>query len=118
MRQSAADTAPLPEESRQSPAWFVYMVRCRDNSLYTGITTDLAKRLVQHNSDQEGARYTRGRRPVHLVYAEQAPSRSVATKREGRLKRLDAARKNTLVRKAGIEPESVTAIGCFATINL
>lgn len=106
MPESATDTAILLEEPRESPAWFVYMVRCRDNSLYTGITTDLTKRLAQHNSDHEGARYTRSRRPVSLAYAEQAPSRSAATKREGQLKRLDAARKNTLARKAGVEQEN------------
>jgi len=93
-----------PEDAaKKTPCWFVYMVRCRDNSLYTGITTDLAKRLAQHNSDQEGARYTRGRRPVRLAYSEQAPSRSAATKREGQLKRLDAAGKNALAQKAGME---------------
>jgi putative endonuclease len=79
--------------------WYVYMVRCRDGTLYTGITTEVQRRLTQHNSDNAlGARYTRGRRPVELVYVEAVPSRSAAGKREAAIKRLDRRRKRALIR--------------------
>jgi putative endonuclease len=73
------------------------MLRCADGSLYTGITTDLARRLAEHNGDSPaGARYTRSRRPVQLVYSEAASNRSDATQREAAIKRLDRARKLAL----------------------
>lgn len=50
--------------------WYVYMVRCSDASLYTGVTTDVNRRLIEHNSRKSGARYTRSRQPVSLVYVE------------------------------------------------
>lgn len=61
--------------------WFLYMVECRDGSLYTGITNDLARRLQQHN-DGTAARYTRSRRPVRIRYQERCESRSAALVRE------------------------------------
>ena len=66
--------------------WFVYTVRCRDGSLYTGITTDLARRIKTHNTGQGGA-YTRSRKPVRLVFRELQPTRSSALKREAQIKR-------------------------------
>jgi putative endonuclease len=73
------------------------MLRCADGSLYTGITTDLERRIAEHNGDgPAGARYTRSRRPVQLVYRESASSRSAASQREAALKRLDRARKLAL----------------------
>ena len=73
------------------------MLRCADGSLYTGITTDLARRLAEHNGDgPAGARYTRSRRPVQLVYSEAASNRSDASQREAAIKRLDRARKLAL----------------------
>ena len=73
------------------------MLRCADGSLYTGITTDLERRIAEHNGDgPAGARYTRSRRPVQLVYRESARSRSAASQREAALKRLDRARKLAL----------------------
>ncbi|MFZ5775880.1 MAG: GIY-YIG nuclease family protein [Thermodesulfobacteriota bacterium] len=81
--------------------WFVYILRCSDNTLYTGITTDLARRLAEHNSEDRGARYTRGRRPVTLAYSEEAPSRSAAAKREWSIKRLAAPEKLALIKTAG-----------------
>lgn len=78
-------------------AWFVYMLRCADGSLYTGVTTDIARRLAEHNGEGgPGARYTRGRRPVTLAYIEPADSRTAATRREAAIKRLDRARKLAL----------------------
>lgn len=73
------------------------MLRCADGSLYTGITTDLVRRLAEHNGDgPTGARYTRSRRPVLLVYSEAASNRSDASQREATIKRLDRARKLAL----------------------
>jgi len=79
------------------PVWFVYLVRCRDDTLYCGIATDLARRLAEHNSADKGAKYTRGRQPVQLVYAEEAASRGQATQREGRIKRMSRAQKMGLI---------------------
>ena len=78
--------------------WRVYIVRCSDGTLYTGIARDLGKRIAEHNSDAGGARYTRSRRPVELVYSEEAPSRSEALKREYEIKRLPRAGKEDLYR--------------------
>lgn len=77
--------------------WFVYILRCQDGTLYTGITTDLDRRLAEHNVGKRGARYTRVRRPVRLVYAEAAPSRADAARREYQLRRLSAEAKWLLV---------------------
>jgi putative endonuclease len=76
--------------------WVVYMLRCRDGSLYTGVTTDLARRLAAHQSGR-GARYTRGRLPVRLVYREWATTRGAALRREASIKRLPRARKLALL---------------------
>ncbi len=77
--------------------WFVYMLRCSDNSLYTGITTDISRRLEEHNSEKSVTRYTRARQPVELVYQESANSRSDAGKREVQLKKLKKIEKEFLV---------------------
>lgn len=80
-----------------SPAWWVYMLCCVDGSLYTGITTDIARRVAEHNGDGGlGARYTRSRRPVELVYVEAAAGRAAATRREAAIKQLDRGRKLAL----------------------
>jgi len=79
--------------------WFVYMLRCADNSLYTGITTDLERRVVEHNGDKSVTRYTRARQPVTLVYQENAESRSQASKREAQLKKLPKVKKEALLQK-------------------
>ena len=76
--------------------WYVYILRCRDGSLYTGITTDLARRCEQHNSGR-GARYTRGRGPVHVEYQEQLPTHSLALKREAEIKALPRRAKELLI---------------------
>jgi putative endonuclease len=88
--------------SNPSPAdWHVYIVRCRDGSLYTGITTDLGRRVTQHNSGS-GARYTRSRRPVTLVYQEPAADRAAASRREAAIKSLTRQVKDELVRSAAV----------------
>lgn len=74
--------------------WFVYVVRCADDTLYTGITTDTQRRMDEHNAGApSGARYTRNRRPVTLAYVESAANRGVATQRERAIKKLDRRRK-------------------------
>ena len=73
--------------------WLVYIVRCKDRSLYAGITTDLEKRLKRHN-EGKAAKYTRGRRPVELIYSESCKNESTARKRELEVKKLP--RKNKL----------------------
>ena len=67
--------------------YFVYIVRCADETLYTGIATDLQRRIEEHNSSEKGAKYTRSRRPVTLVYSEPFPDRSSASKREYQIKK-------------------------------
>lgn len=81
-------------------AWRVYIVRCRDGSLYTGIAKDLETRLSLHNKG-DGAKYTRSRRPVTLVYSEQASDRGAALRREWAIKRLNLAQKLTLIQGGG-----------------
>jgi len=78
-------------------AWCVYMLRCADGTLYTGITTDIARRVAEHNGEGGlGARYNRSRRPVQLVYVEAAADRAEAARREAAIKRLDRVRKLAL----------------------
>jgi len=77
--------------------WYVYMVLCRDGSLYTGIAKDIEKRIKEHNSGRTGAKYTRSRRPVKLVYQEKVLSRSDASKREYIIKQMTATGKKALI---------------------
>ena len=76
--------------------WSVYILRCNDGTLYTGITNNLGKRIASHSSGQ-GSRYTRSRLPVELVYQEQANNRSAATRRELEIKRWSRADKMKMV---------------------
>ncbi|EGC82140.1 GIY-YIG nuclease family protein [Anaerococcus prevotii] len=75
---------------------FVYILRCKDNSLYTGYTTDVNRRLKVHNSGK-GAKYTRGRRPVKLVYYQEVSSMSEGLKLESAIKKLSKEKKEDLV---------------------
>jgi len=84
----------------QTPNWHVYILRCRDGTLYTGIAVDVAKRLDAHRSGA-GAKYTRSRLPVALVYQEAQPDRSGAQKREAALRRLGREGKLELIRGSG-----------------
>jgi len=78
--------------------WIVYMVRCADGTLYTGIATDVARRVEEHNSNRLlAANYTRARRPVTLVYSEAAATRSAAGKREYQIKQLNKQAKEALI---------------------
>ncbi|MCJ8325042.1 MAG: GIY-YIG nuclease family protein [Rhizobiales bacterium] len=77
--------------------WSVYMVKCADGSLYTGISNDVPKRVSTHNAGK-GAKYTRVRLPVQLVYDEPSTDRSAASKREAALKKLSRAKKLSLIK--------------------
>ncbi|MCF6280654.1 MAG: GIY-YIG nuclease family protein [Candidatus Polarisedimenticolaceae bacterium] len=91
MQSSSAETAP-------ACCWSVYILRCSDGSLYTGITTDLGRRIDEHNGDDRlAARYTRCRRPVSLVYSEQCENRSSALKREYVIKQMSRQAKERLL---------------------
>lgn len=78
-------------------AWLVYMLRCHDGSLYTGITNDLPKRLAAHAAGK-ASRYTRSRLPVRVAYQEPQPTKSSALKREAAIKRLPRRAKLVLVK--------------------
>jgi putative endonuclease len=81
-------------------SWYVYMLRCADDTLYTGIATDVLRRLREHNAgDARGARYTSGRLPATLVYFEKAAGRSGAARREAAIKKLDRAAKLALCKR-------------------
>ncbi len=80
--------------------WFVYILRCSDDSLYTGVALDVNKRLEQHNGiDKNGAKYTQARRPVKMVYQESSVSRSEACKREYAIKSLTKQQKERLIKQ-------------------
>ena len=79
--------------------WYLYILRCRDNTLYTGITTNLEKRLESHRSGK-GAKYTRGRTPLELVYREECENHSHALKRELAIKALTRTEKETLIKSS------------------
>ena len=84
------------DERTMEQGYFVYILRCADDTLYTGITTDLARRVRMHDIGR-GAKYTRGRGPVRLVYSEACASRAEASKREYALKRLPRGEKERLI---------------------
>ena len=77
--------------------WTVYILHCGDGSLYTGITTDLERRLHEHNHGSKGAKYTRVRRPLTLAYQESADSRAAACRRDWEIKQLSATQKRRLI---------------------
>jgi len=87
-------------------SWQVYMVLCSDNSLYTGISNDVERRIVQHAS-QRGAKYFRGREPEHLVYLESGHDRSSASQREAAIKKLRRTDKETLIQSGRNEISGV-----------
>ena len=96
------ENRPRSEDAADTPAtdpllkWSVYMIRCSDNSLYTGITTDIDRRFRQH-SEGKGAKYFRGRTPVQVVYCEENQSHCSAAGREYRIKSMNRADKELMV---------------------
>jgi len=73
--------------------YFIYILQCSDNTLYTGITTNLDRRIKEHNDSKLGAKYTKVRRPVKLVYSKEFTDRSEASKEESRIKKLSRQQK-------------------------
>jgi putative endonuclease len=87
-------------KDRSLKMYYVYIVKCADDTLYTGISTQLERRIEEHNSSDRGAKYTRVRRPVELVYSEEYPDRSSASKREYEIKkRMTREKKLALIAK-------------------
>ena len=77
--------------------WYVYLLRCGDGTLYAGITDDLDRRLAAHRAGR-GAKYTRGRGPLKLVYVQEQPDKSAALRREWEIKRLRREQKEQMIR--------------------
>ena len=83
--------------------WYVYILKCSDNTLYTGVTVDIERRVNEHNHDNKlGAKYTRVRRPVKVVYQEELETRSLAGKREAQIKKLKRTEKESLIKSSFI----------------
>lgn len=82
--------------NNKSTDWIVYILKCSDNTFYTGVTNDLQKRVEQHNSGK-GAKYTRSRIPVKVVYRENVPGKGQALKREHMIKQLRRSEKISLI---------------------
>jgi putative endonuclease len=87
----------LKDAAKHSASWFVYIIRCKDSMLYTGITTDLSRRIQAHNSGN-GGRFTSCRSPVELLYSEDNFTRPEALKREAVIKSLPRAKKLELIK--------------------
>lgn len=91
--------------SATASTWVVYLLQCVDGSLYTGVTLDIRRRLAQHNGERSGGpRYTRGRRPVQLLWSEPAADRATAQRREAAIKRLPRDAKLALCRQEVVIP--------------
>lgn len=78
--------------------YFLYILRCADTTLYTGITTDLDRRITEHNESEKWAKYTRIRRPVEIIYSESFENRSEASRREYEIKKMTKKDKEILVK--------------------
>lgn len=87
------------DQQESASNWYVYILECADQTLYTGVTTDPDRRLKEHNeNDRLGAKYTRVRRPVELVYQEHSDNRSLACQREAAIKKLSRKAKLQLIK--------------------
>ena len=107
----------MEETKKQDKKHFVYMVRCNDNSLYTGWTVDIEKRLKVHNfgDGPQAAKYTKAKRPAVLVYYEELSNKSEALKREAQIKKLTKVKKEQMVKDAECELPDLPDINrrCF-----
>ena len=83
------------------PTWFIYIIRASDESLYTGVTTDVERRFKEHLGSSKAARYFRGRKPVEVVYTEGHPDRGSAQRRESAIKKLTRDQKLELIGQVG-----------------
>lgn len=79
--------------------YYLYIVKCSDKTFYTGIAKDVNKRVIEHNESDLGAKYTKARRPVKLVYQKKFRNRSTVTRAEAKIKKLTRAEKINLIRK-------------------
>lgn len=86
-------------KQNKTGTWWVYLLRCNDNSLYAGVTTDVHRRIDEHNNSKLGAKYTRAKRPISLAYLEEADNKSTACKREYQIRQLTKLKKEQLVSK-------------------
>ena len=91
---------PAKKRRKKAAAWLLYVLKCRDNTLYTGITIDVSRRVQQHNSGS-ASRYTRSRLPVKLIFSEPCRNRSQALKKEYAMKRLSRKKKEEYLRDNG-----------------
>jgi predicted GIY-YIG superfamily endonuclease len=91
---------PAKKKRKKASAWRLYILKCRDNTLYTGITLDVSRRVQQHNSGT-ASRYTRSRLPVTLLFSEPCRSRSQALKKEYAIKRISRKKKEEYLRENG-----------------
>lgn len=89
--------------------WYVYLIECRDGSVYTGIATDVERRYAEHAAGK-GARYTRSRPPVRLLARFEYPDRGAASRAEYAIKQLSPARKRTLCETAGDDPRDSSGV--------
>ncbi|MCX7401490.1 MAG: GIY-YIG nuclease family protein [Planctomycetales bacterium] len=96
----------LKKAAKAGTPWFVYLLRCADGSLYTGVSNDVGRRIEKHNAGT-ASRYTRSRLPVVLVYQEEQPGRSQALKRELAIKDLSRQKKEKLIKAVQGEPVCV-----------
>ena len=90
--------------------WSVYIIRCADDSLYTGIATDVARRLGEHESCSIGSKYLRGRAPLELVFKQELGDRSVASKIEHRIKKLPRHQKEKIVDRTACLNELISGL--------
>ena len=88
---------PKSGKLKREQAWYVYVIRASDDSLYTGISTDVERRFEEHQSPEKGARYFRGRKPVEIVYRQKLHDRGSALRREAEIKKLSRASKLKLI---------------------
>lgn len=80
--------------------YYLYILRCSDKTLYTGITVDIERRIDEHNHSNLGAKYTKARRPVRLIYSKKYRNRSAASKAEARMKKMSRKKKQELIRRS------------------
>ncbi len=93
------DCSAKPDKPH-SPSWYVYLLRCGSGALYTGITTDVSRRLEEHREGKgKGAKYLRGKEPLQLVFEKSVGTQSLALIVESRIKKLSKARKEALIKK-------------------
>jgi len=93
-----------PKNLATAKKWFVYIIRSSDGRLYTGITTDVARRFGEHSGTSRGARFFRGRQPAEVVYTEMQADRSGALRREAEIKKLKRRQKLDLIGRERVKP--------------